>query len=141
MPPFRQACGAGPVNGWPPASMDWFVRIQAPGLLTLAVTTIWLPLGFIISPLMFAILSGVVLRSGVSRCDLISWGHATWMPANTASVAAMAGSVWRISTPKVRPRAKPNAAYPIGAIPLTPNRSGSNRLTVVDLPRALADAA
>src|SRR5215467_8797729 len=108
MPWLRQALVGGPVNGLPTGSMVWFARTQVLGFDTDVVMYMW-PEGSIISWLIFETSSGVVLRSGVMRCGLIHCGQANWILAKTASVAAMAGTVWRTSTPIISPSANPKA--------------------------------
>jgi hypothetical protein len=89
--------------------MVWLDSIQTPGMFTEAVTLSLPPLAFA-TPVMLAVLTAKVARSGVMRWGRIHRDMVTRAPVKTARVVAMAGRVRRMSTPAVTPRAKANAA-------------------------------
>src|SRR6266516_4585501 len=112
MEPAVQAFVAGPVNTWPLAVMLWFDRTQAaPGRCTAAVTVIELPLPVPdVTPSMLAALSAEIACRGVIRCGRTHRDMVISTPMKAARVTAMAGTVRRMSTPMVTPRATANAA-------------------------------
>ncbi|MEO3829466.1 hypothetical protein [Actinomadura sp. B10D3] len=76
------------------------------------------PWSSVICDMFFALIATVAVSGGM-RWGRIHSGIATWTPAKTASVIAMAGRVRRVRTPAVTPSAKAKAAYAIGTTPCT----------------------
>ncbi|WP_348638608.1 hypothetical protein [Actinomadura madurae] len=84
------------------------------------------PWSSVICDMLFAVIATVAVSGGMMWGRIHS-GIATWTPAKTASVIAMAGRVRRVRTPTVTPSAKAKAACPIGTMPCTLKFSGSTR--------------
>src|SRR5438045_9765778 len=111
MEPDAQAWVAGPVNTRPLAPMVWLDSTQAPGRFTPPATVIGLPLPVPdITPTMLTVLSAEMAWRGAIRWGRTHNDMLISAPVKTARVAAMAGTVRRMSTPRVTPRAKANAA-------------------------------
>ena len=77
-----------------------------------------------------AILSAEVVCTGAMRWGRTQTGTANWTAVKMTSVTAMAGTVRRMSTPAVNPRAKANAAYPTGTMPSEWKLAGLSRSMV-----------